>query len=48
MVVLDVDGTLMDTNYLYTGAWTRAFEKAGVRVPRVRICKGSGQFMSGS
>ena len=37
IVVLDVDGTLMDTNYLHTEAW--AFEKAGHRVPRVK-CTG--------
>ena len=33
VVVLDVDGTLMDTNYLHTEAWARAFEEAGHRVP---------------
>src|SRR5215208_6249700 len=37
VVVLDVDGTLMDTNYLHTEAWARAFEKAGQRVPRVKL-----------
>ncbi|MGH3148124.1 MAG: HAD family hydrolase [Rubrobacter sp.] len=46
VVVLDVDGTLMDTNYLHTEAWARAFEGAGFRIPRVRlhrqIGKGSG------
>ena len=40
VVVLDVDGTLMDTNYLHTEAWARAFEEVGHRVPRVWI--GSG------
>jgi beta-phosphoglucomutase-like phosphatase (HAD superfamily) len=25
VVLLDVDGTLMDTNYLHTEAWARAF-----------------------
>ena len=29
VVVLDVDGTLMDTNYLHTEAWARAFEEVG-------------------
>ena len=29
VVVLDVDGTLMDTNYLHTEAWARAFERVG-------------------
>ena len=46
VVVLDVDGTLMDTNYLHTEAWARAFEETGNRIPRVRlhrqIGKGSG------
>jgi|SRR5918998_2104093 HAD superfamily hydrolase (TIGR01509 family) len=36
-VVLDVDGTLMDTNYLHTEAWARAFEDVGHRVPRVEL-----------
>jgi HAD superfamily hydrolase (TIGR01509 family) len=46
IVVLDVDGTLMDTNYLHTEAWARAFEEVGQRVPRAevheQIGKGSG------
>ena len=46
VVVLDVDGTLMDTNYLHTEAWARAFERVGHRVPRVKlhgqIGKGAG------
>ncbi len=29
-VLLDVDGTLLDTNYLHTLAWWRAFRDAGV------------------
>jgi HAD superfamily hydrolase (TIGR01509 family) len=37
VVVLDVDGTLMDTNYLHTEAWARAFEEVGHRVPRARL-----------
>ena len=36
VVVLDVDGTLMDTNYLHTEAWARAFEKWAIG------CRGSG------
>ena len=28
VVVLDVDGTLMDTNYLHTEVWAQAFEAA--------------------
>ena len=43
VVVLDVDGTLMDTNYLHTEAWARAFEGAGHRVPRVRLHKQVGK-----
>ncbi|HJQ28246.1 MAG TPA: HAD family hydrolase [Rubrobacter sp.] len=42
-VVLDVDGTLMDTNYLHTEAWARAFEEAGHRVPRYRLHKQVGK-----
>jgi HAD superfamily hydrolase (TIGR01509 family) len=43
VVVLDVDGTLMDTNYLHTEAWARAFEEAGHRLPRVRLHKEVGK-----
>src|ERR671913_310424 len=43
VVVLDVDGTLMDTNYLHTEAWARAFERVGHRVPRVRLHKQVGK-----
>ena len=46
VVVLDVDGTLMDTNYLHIEAWARAFEETGHRIPRVKshkeVGKGSG------
>ena len=43
VVVLDVDGTLMDTNYLHTEAWARAFEGVGHRVPRVRLHREVGK-----
>jgi HAD superfamily hydrolase (TIGR01509 family) len=43
IVVLDVDGTLMDTNYLHTEAWARAFERAGYRMPRFRVHKEVGK-----
>jgi HAD superfamily hydrolase (TIGR01509 family) len=43
VVVLDVDGTLMDTNYLHTEAWARAFEKTGHRVPRVKLHREIGK-----
>ncbi|MDQ3863895.1 MAG: HAD family hydrolase [Actinomycetota bacterium] len=43
VVVLDVDGTLMDTNYLHTEAWARAFEEVGHRTPRVKLHKEVGK-----
>ena len=43
VVVLDVDGTLMDTNYLHTEAWARAFEEVGHRVPRVELHREVGK-----
>jgi HAD superfamily hydrolase (TIGR01509 family) len=43
VVVLDVDGTLMDTNYLHTEAWARAFEEVGRRTPRAEIHKQVGK-----
>jgi HAD superfamily hydrolase (TIGR01509 family) len=36
-VLLDVDGTLVDTNYFHTVAWFRAFREAGEEVPMWRI-----------
>ncbi len=49
-VVLDVDGTLMDTNYLHVEAWARALEEVGHRTSRVeihpKIGKGSGLLIS--
>jgi HAD superfamily hydrolase (TIGR01509 family) len=43
VVVLDVDGTLMDTNYLHTEAWARAFEEIGHRAPRAEIHRQIGK-----
>jgi HAD superfamily hydrolase (TIGR01509 family) len=43
VVVLDVDGTLMDTNYLHVEAWARAFEEVGHRVPRAELHKQVGK-----
>ncbi|HZC19809.1 MAG TPA: HAD family hydrolase, partial [Rubrobacteraceae bacterium] len=43
VVVLDVDGTLMDTNYLHTEAWARAFDEVGRRTPRAEIHKQVGK-----
>ncbi len=36
-VILDVDGTLVDTNYQHAIAWDRAFARHGVFVPIWRI-----------
>ena len=36
-VVLDVDGTLLDSNYHHVLAWANAFESVGVTVPLWRI-----------
>lgn len=41
-VVLDVDGTLVDSNYHHTIAWWRAFRAAGVEVPAWRIHRALG------
>ena len=41
--MLDVDGTLMDTNYLHVEAWARAFEEVGRRVPRVELHRQVGK-----
>jgi HAD superfamily hydrolase (TIGR01509 family) len=43
-VLFDVDGTLVDSNYLNAVAWWEAFTQAGHEVPMVRIhrCIGMG------
>jgi HAD superfamily hydrolase (TIGR01509 family) len=41
-VLFDVDGTLMDTNYLHTVAWWEAFEQAGHDVPMKAIHRAIG------
>lgn len=41
-VVLDVDGTLVDTNYHHALCWARAFEGVGVVVPIWRIHRAIG------
>jgi HAD superfamily hydrolase (TIGR01509 family) len=41
--ILDVDGTLMDTNYLHVEAWAQAFREAGVTVPRYEIHRQVGK-----
>jgi phosphoglycolate phosphatase len=40
--VLDVDGTLVDTVYQHTDAWSRAFAEVGVHVPRFRVHRAIG------
>ncbi len=43
-VLLDIDGTLADSNYVHTFAWARAFREVGHRVEAWRIhrCIGMG------
>lgn len=41
-VVLDVDGTLLDSNYHHAIAWSRAFDQVGVPVPVWRIHRAIG------
>lgn len=40
--MLDVDGTLVDTNYHHTVAWTRAFRRFDLTVPAWRIHRAIG------
>lgn len=42
-VFFDIDGTLMDTNYLHVEAWADAFEQVGVIVPRREIHRQIGK-----
>lgn len=48
-VFLDIDGTLMDTNYLHVEAWARALEEVRDPVPRAviheQIGKGSDKLI---
>jgi HAD superfamily hydrolase (TIGR01549 family) len=41
-VVLDIDGTLVDSNYQHTLAWSRAFRAAGHDVPTWQIHRAIG------
>jgi HAD superfamily hydrolase (TIGR01509 family) len=41
-ILFDVDGTLVDTNYLHTVAWSRAFDALGLRVPMSSIHRAIG------
>ncbi|MET0454783.1 MAG: HAD family hydrolase [Mycobacterium sp.] len=45
-VLFDIDGTLVDSNYLHVHAWQRAFDHGGVEVEAWRIHHGIG--MDGS
>jgi phosphoglycolate phosphatase-like HAD superfamily hydrolase len=40
--IVDMDGTLVDTNYQHTVAWARAFAEYGLRVPLWRIHRHNG------
>ena len=37
LAILDIDGTLVDTNYHHTIAWFRAFHEHGIVLPMWRI-----------
>ncbi len=41
-VILDIDGTLLDSNYHHTVAWSRAFALAGLSVPGWRLHRALG------
>ncbi|HET7654731.1 MAG TPA: HAD family hydrolase [Acidimicrobiales bacterium] len=41
-ILFDIDGTLVDSNYLHTIAWFRAFDSVGYRVPMARIHRAIG------
>ncbi len=45
-VLFDVDGTLVDSNYLHVYAWQQAFDAEGIQVAAWRIHRGIG--MDGS
>jgi HAD superfamily hydrolase (TIGR01549 family) len=40
--IVDIDGTLVDTNYHHTVAWGRAFADHSIRVPHWRIHRHNG------
>ena len=41
-VLFDIDGTLVDSNYLHIDAWTRAFEDVGAPVDAWRVHRSIG------
>ena len=42
VAILDIDGTLVDTNYHHTVAWYRAFRQSGIVLPMWRIHRHMG------
>ena len=45
-VLFDIDGTLVDSNYLHVHAWTRAFREVGIPIEAWRVHRSIG--MDGS
>ncbi|MGV0802406.1 HAD hydrolase-like protein, partial [Mycolicibacterium elephantis] len=45
-MLFDIDGTLVDSNYLHVHAWSRAFAEVGIPVEARRIHRSIG--MDGS
>jgi len=43
VIILDIDGTLMDTHYLHVEAWAQAFATVGHHVPRAAIHRQIGK-----
>lgn len=41
-MLFDIDGTLVDSNYVHVAAWTRAFHTEGLAVPTWRIHRSVG------
>ncbi len=41
-VLFDIDGTLLDSNYLHVHAWCRAFSEVGIGVESWRIHRSIG------
>ncbi|MGV1037662.1 MAG: HAD family hydrolase [Candidatus Nanopelagicales bacterium] len=41
-VLFDIDGTLVDTTYLHTVAWSMAFDEQGTHVPMAQIHRAIG------
>jgi len=41
-ILLDIDGTLVDSNFLHVDAWQQGFQQAGLTVPAWRIQRAIG------